>query len=361
MRGWWRGKRSDEKPVAVPNTREVPRIDHLQSLMALVNDSSQPNVNALRTISNVIEPLSFNIKQMGYTLARQLAAALPPSGETTARHVGLLSSLSTQAAIESDWVRHWCNELQIAVLYHRKVWELCYVLQAVHETGFLRSGMRGLGFGCGSEPLPSYFAAQGVSILATDLPAEEAVGRGWLETGQHATDADIAHMSHLVDRETFDQQVRMRPVDMNAIPADIRDYDFCWSICALEHLGSLELGANFIVNAMDTLRPGGVAVHTTEYNIRADGPTIDNWPSVAFQRKHLEAVADRLRRSGHRVAPFDFALGDGPLDKFVDIPPYSYDLPAEMNAWLGESAHLKLTFDGLVVTCVGLVVQKRED
>jgi SAM-dependent methyltransferase len=331
----------------------------LRALLRPVNGRSQPNLNELRLVANAIDPLSLSIKQMGYSLAQQLAAALPRPAETHARHVGLSSSLSTQAAIESDWVAHWCRELGIATIYHRKIWELCFALQAIYEAGFLREGMRGLGFGCGTEPLPSYFAGHGIAVTATDLAPDRAAENGWVHSHQHATAPEQAFMPHLVSRADFDRLVGMRYVDMNHVPDDLADYDFCWSICALEHLGSIELGLRFIENSVATLKPGGLAVHTTEYNIRHDGPTIDNWPSVAFQRRHLEEVADRLRTQGHEVAPFDFALGDGPLDRFVDLPPHVHDLPEELARWVGPPAHLKVAFDGLIVTCAGLVIRKR--
>ncbi len=331
---------------------------NLHTLMEVMGPHSQPNINALRQLANSIEPLSLNIKQMGYSLARQLAAALPPSGPTEARMVGMKGSISTQAAIESDWAAHWCAELKIPVVFHRKVWEYCFVMQCLYEADMLQPGRRGLGFGCGEEPTPSYFASKGIDVTATDLPPEMAAGTGWVDTGQHMSALDKVYHGHLCERDLFDRHVSLEYVDMNAIPATLRGYDFCWSICALEHLGSIEKGLAFIENTLETLRPGGVSVHTTEFNIRDDGPTIDNWSSVAFQRKHMEAISERLRAKGHIVTPFDYALGDKPLDKFVDLPPWPHDLPPDMRAWLGEGLHLKLAFDGVIVTCIGLKVEK---
>jgi hypothetical protein len=107
-----------------------------------------------------------------------------------------------------------------------------------------------------------------------------------------------------------------------------------------------------------TLKPGGIAIHTTELNINASGQTIDNWPTVLFQRRHFEELAARLTAQGHAVAPLDFSLGDKPMDRFVDLPPWPHDLPPEMNAWLGSPAHLKLSVDGFVSTCFGIVVKR---
>lgn len=336
------------------------RIDHerLRQLMSLVNPASQPNINALATIAREIEPLSLSIKQFGYSLARQLAQAVPPPVNTQPRHVGLHSKLSVQADIESDWAAHWCEVMGTPIIYHRKLWELCFVLQALYEGDVIRHGARALGFGCGTEIIPSYLAARGVSVTATDLPIDDASSLGWVATNQHTEHLDQAFHPHLVGRDQFDALVSLRYVDMNAIPDDLAGYDFCWSICALEHLGSIQQGLDFIANSLKTLVPGGISVHTTEFNIRGDGPTIDNWPTVLFQRQHFVELAERLTAEGHSVAPFDFSLGSQPMDRFVDVPPWQHQLPADMNAWLGDSAHLKLSVDGFVSTCFGIIVKR---
>jgi len=332
--------------------------ERLTELMALLRPDARPNLNELRRVANAIEPLALNIKQFGYSLARQMAAALPPRERTEARRVGVPNSLSTQAAIESDWVAHWCRELAIPIVFHRQIWELCFVLQALHDRDHIRPGARGLGFGCGTELLPSYLAAQGVSLTVTDQAPERAKRSGWAASGQYALAAEQAFMPHLVDRATFDRQVEIRHVDMNAIPADLQGYDFCWSICALEHLGSIENGLRFVENSLATLRPGGLSVHTTQLNIRDDGPTIDNWPCVAFQRRHMDKLIAKLRAKGHKITPIDYSLGTGPLDRFIDLPPHPHEMPENMAAWMGPPAHLKVALDGLIVTCIGFAVEK---
>jgi SAM-dependent methyltransferase len=263
-----------------------------------------------------------------------------------------------QVDMESDWVAHWCAQLHVPVVFHRKLWELAYLLQALHENGQLVPGARGLGFGCGEEPMPSYFAARGIAVTVTDLAADQAQSAGWAATSQLASSTDQAFRAYLVDRGTFDRLVEFRNVDMNAIPADLTGYDFCWSICALEHLGSIERGLAFIEKAMATLRPGGLAIHTTELDIDPAGPTMDNWPTVLFKREHFVALADRLTAAGHQVAPLDFDIGDKPMDRFIDLPPWSHDLPAEYQKWHGQGAHLKVATDGLIATCFGLVIRK---
>lgn len=320
---------------------------------------SRPQRNALNWRTKDAENLALNVKLFGYELARQLADALPLRTGLAATHVGLTCKPSTQRDIASDWAAFWCSELKIPVVFHRKLWELAYVLQALYENGHLEAGRRGLGFGCGEEALPSYFAARGMAITMTDLPPGDRASSGWVATGQHAGSAERAFQPHLVGRTDFERNVSLRHVDMNKIPADLRDYDFCWSMCALEHLGSIEKGLAFIENAMETLRPGGLAVHTTEFNFLSDEETVDNSPTVLFQRKHFIEIAARLRARRHKPAELDFDIGGGPLDKFIDVPPFFIDWPDHVRRAWGERAdHIKVSVDGFASTCFGLIVAK---
>lgn len=331
----------------------------LKLLLSLVNDQGHPNLNALNDVVKDVRLIELNIKAFGYELARRLAKALPVRTDTIARRVGLQSKASTQDDIESDWAAHWAGQLGTPVIFHRKVWELAYVLQAIYEHGYLHAAARGLGFGCGMEPVPSYLASQGVAVTVTDLPHEEAEKKGWIATNQHLQARDSIFFPHLVERADFDRLVHVETADMNDIPDHLVDYDFCWSMCAIEHLGSIDKGLAFIENSLRTLKPGGLSVHTMEFNVENEGPTIDNWPTVLFQKRHLEAVAGRLRAQGHEVAELNYGLGDRPMDKFIDLPPWNYDLPVDFQKFISEPLHLKLGIDGFVATCFGLIVKKR--
>ncbi|WCM28042.1 hypothetical protein NDN01_03695 [Sphingomonas sp. QA11] len=328
-------------------------------MLVLVTKDAKPNLNQLAVAAKNIRILELNVKAFGYEMARRLSEALPIPDDTAPRIVALASKPCVQADLESDWAAHWARELRCPVLYHRKLWEYLYVLQAIYEHGHIRPGVRGLGFGCGAEPLPSYLASKAVAVTATDQSLEIAKATGWASSNQHLGTAAGAHQPHLVPQRVFEQFVSFRTVDMNAIPGDLVGYDFCWSICALEHLGSIEKGLAFIEASLATLRPRGLAVHTLEFNIEADGPTIDNWPTVLFQRKHIERLTEKLTREGHEVAALSFDCGAAPMDRFVDLPPWSHDLPVDHAYPLGEPRHLKLAIDGFIATSFGLIIRKR--
>src|SRR5690606_19636013 len=116
------------------------------------------------------------------------------------------------------------------------------------------------------EPIPSFLTSLGVSVTITDQAPANAERQGWMQTDQFTGSLDSVFRGDLVDRLTFNELAELRYVDMNAIDNDISGYDFCWSICAYEHLGSIKKGQDFVVNAMKVLKPGGIAVHTTEFN-----------------------------------------------------------------------------------------------
>ncbi|MBO1064033.1 class I SAM-dependent methyltransferase [Dolichospermum flos-aquae UHCC 0037] len=202
----------------------------------------------------------------------------------------------------------------------------------------------------------------GWKITVTDLHPDQVKGMGWMETDQHTDMLEQVFYPDIVNQDTFKENVSLKYVDMNDIPDELHNkYDFCWSVCALEHLGSINKGLDFIENSLKVLKPGGIAVHTTEYNYTNEPETIDNWPTVIFQNRHFEEIAKRLKNQGYQVAELDFNVGNKPLDRFIDIPPYSVGEGwLSKDTWndINQGGHLKLTVDGYPCTCFGLIIRK---
>lgn len=256
-----------------------------------------------------------------------------------------VSQACTQSQFSEAAYQYWCSAIAEVPRTHRKQWEFCYILQALARAGMLAPGLRGLGFGVGAEPLAAVFAARGVHILATDLEPDRAQQQGWVETAQHAFGKAGLNDRALCDPAAFDRLVDFRFMDMNAIDHDLRDFDFCWSACALEHLGSIQHGLNFIEQSIACLKPGGIAVHTTELNCSSDTDTLDHASTVLFRKRDFMALAHRLQSRGHKIE-LNFDLGDGTLDTYIDLPPYS------------PQNHLKLQIQTWVTTSFGLIVRK---
>lgn len=262
----------------------------------------------------------------------------------------LISSLCTEAALASDEAQAWGAKFGEKPRHmHRKIWEWYFICQALEERGMLQSGKRGLGFAVGQEPLTAMFASKGARIIATDLALEEAQSAGWVSTGQHAGSIQALNARKICDPKEFERLVEFKVADMNDIPSEFNgQFDFVWSSCALEHLGGLEKGMQYVYSAMNCLKPGGWAIHTTEYNVSSNTDTIDRGATVLYRKRDIEEVVARLREQGHKV-DLDLQPGTGKLDQIIDVPPYK------------QLTHLKLQIENYVVTSVGLIIQKKKN
>jgi len=333
-------------------------IDAISQRLASPTDAEgRPHLDplslALRELPNTV----LSMKALAAALARQQAARLPDMPPPAApRRIGLTSRICRQADLELPWMAHWRQVLGLSLTYHRKPWEHGFILQALWEAGMLAPGRRGLGFAVGQEPLPSVLAARGVEVVATDLDAADARAAAWAATRQNAARLEDLHHPRLVDRATFLARCSFRAVDMNEVPADLAGgFDFVWSSCSFEHLGSIERGLAFVEATMARLKPGGIAVHTTEYRFSEDGPKLDNWPCVAFSRRDIETLAGRLAARGHRLLPIEETPGRLPLDGYIDTAPYAPD-PGRGLA-VPAPPHLRVSVEGIPATSLGIIVR----
>lgn len=240
------------------------------------------------------------------------------------------------------WFAARARELGRPVSVHRKLWEFCTIAQGGLEHGL--AGARALGFGVGLEPLAAWFAARGATVVATDRPDET---EEWDATKQHAVGAAQLRAPAVCPDADFDARVTFRAVDMNAIPDDLcrGDFDVTWSAGSFEHIGGIDAGLDFYCRQMACLRPGGVAVHTTEFNLLSYRPTLDSPNLCLFRVQELQVLAERLAAQGDRLLPLDLASGTEPDDLWVDSPPY-------------RIPHLKLAIGAHTTTSVLLVARR---
>lgn len=261
---------------------------------------------------------------------------------------GRISELCKAKDIGADWYKRWCIEMNEEPKFHRKQWEFVYIMQALWERGCISKGSKGLVFAAGSEPGPSIFANYGCDILATDIFPEKGKKMGWTDADQLCFGIESLNKRGLCSEETLQKHITYRAVDMNHIPADVRGYDFNWSSCSFEHLGSIEKGLIFLKEQLKTLKPGGWAVHTTEFNISSDHKTTETGDTVIFRHRDIEKIIQELRKEGHFVEEVDYSLGCLPEDYMIDYIPHQ------------QKVHLKLQLDEYVVTSIGLIIQKRK-
>lgn len=229
---------------------------------------------------------------------------------------------------------------------HRKVWEFVYVLRAAEQHGVLRSDRRAVGFGVGREPIPAALASCGLTVLATDLHDSDDHSQAWATTGQHLSDIQALSNPDVVADDVLERNVAVRYVDMNAVPDDLGLFDLVWSCCALEHLGSPDLGLQFVLRTLELLRPGGVSVHTTELELTRRPDTADYGNLAVYRTVDLDGLAHEVRRRGFEVDTNWHVSMEMPADRWISVPPYD------------DPAHLKLTIGDSVSTSVGFLVRR---
>ena len=141
----------------------------------------------------------------------------------------------------------------------------------------------------------------------------------------------------------FSDLVSYRTVDMNAVPNDLSGFDFCWSACCFEHLGSLRRAAEFVIESVEAVSrpaaspftpPSSTCRRTPRRSDRLDCRSIDT------------TISPLSSPSSNSVAPLTIAPDAHVLDHFVDLPPDHGDL------------YPKLELAGYATTSVGLVITK---
>lgn len=239
------------------------------------------------------------------------------------------------------------KSIDIPWMLHRKYWEFAYIGEMLRRVGVLRPGARGLGFGCGTEPLPALFAKLGCTIVATDAPVG-ANPLDWSNGNQWSSQVQDLFKPTIIDEVTFRERVTFEPCDMNAISPHLNGFDFNWSACCFEHLGGIREGLDFIINNVEsTLKIGGYACHTTEYNLSSDDKTLEMPGLSIFRRRDMEQLVGELRARGHEVASIRVPIGATPIDYHVDLPPFA-----------NGGTHIKLMLAEYVCTSIGLIVRR---
>jgi SAM-dependent methyltransferase len=266
----------------------------------------------------------------------------------------LSSSICRYDHFESEWYSRAREALRLPPFGPnwqygwRKAWEWAAIYETLAARGMLVEGKSGIGFAVGTEMLPSVFASRGVSILASDLELSQS-NEAWTETDQHAGSIEALFKPDYVDRSSFDRLVKFQPVDMNDLSAlPSAAFDFAWSSCAFEHIGNVDDGLNFVVNAMRLLKPGGVAVHTTEFDVSSNDVSCSIPHASVYRRQDIERLDYMLRPIQCGLEYIDYNPGHHANDLNYDRPPFM----------TGAHPHIKLEFLGHVVTSILLIVRK---
>lgn len=263
------------------------------------------------------------------------------------------SKLCVNRDFQTDYYEHWIEKLKAPTMINRKFWEWVVMSQALNERGFLKAGKKGMGFAVGNEPLPSAFASLGCEIVATDQNYDIPEAKEhWATTDQLCRGKQALNEKQICPPETFDKLVSFREVDMNNIPEDLKqgEFDFIWSSCAFEQIGSIEHGLRFVKESLKCLKPGGMAIHTTEFNCSSNEGTLNTDNLVFFRHRDIQRLISELTAEGYRVEPPDYWMGDS-----------KYDLTPMKDLSTPWAPHLKIELGGYIATSLLLIVHKPQE
>ena len=242
----------------------------------------------------------------------------------------------------------------------RKQWEYGFIAYHINQHGACKPGKRGLVFAAGQERMVSYFANLGCDIVATDLHRDDAASGAWANTAQHSTDAvsGLYYAEIMADKAAYEKRVSFKPLNMNFLPSATEElggkFDFIWSTCSIEHVGSISLGQRVVLNSLQLLKPGGIAVHTVEFNVASLTTTTEERMTSIWRKSDMERLSQDVERLGYQMYPLRWEAGDMQFDLNPDEPPY-------VNPPLRNANHLKLFLYGYISTSYAFVIVKPLD
>lgn len=182
--------------------------------------------------------------------------------------------------------------------FHRKVWEFNQTLYGLRKLGRLTPGSVALGIGCGHEELMYFLANRIARVVATDLYEGSYLG------GE--SDADVLeHPAKYAPFNFREDHLEVRRMNGLALDAADGSFDFAFCLSSIEHFGTVRDKRQAFREMFRVLKPGGVAVVTTEVvlnrlgrgaqyfplrtllSLVADaGFTLDRAPDLRVEREH---------------------------------------------------------------------------
>jgi SAM-dependent methyltransferase len=190
------------------------------------------------------------------------------------------------------------SELRELPRFHRKQWEFAMILRALRAQGVLREGRSGLSMGGGRERLLYAVARHVDRLVVTDL---YDAASDWEDARTDDPDDFVkAQTPFPVDPERIDA----RRMDMRELRFGPGSFDFCYSSCAIEHIGGRDDFLGHLREVHRVLKEGGLYVLTTEFHYGPD--TIELPGNYLFSGGYL---SDLFADSPFAVAPvFDARL-----------------------------------------------------
>ena len=243
------------------------------------------------------------------------------------------------------------EELEELPRFHRKQWEFALILRALAELGLLSDDRVGLSMGGGRERLLYAVARRVGRLVVTDLYDPKT-------TWESARTGDPGRF--VMEGKPFpvdDARLTALRMDMRSLDFPDECFDFCYSACAIEHIGVREDFLRHLNEAYRVLKDRGVYVLTTEFHY---GPEVIEHPqNFLFSADYLR---DLLMATDFTPEP-EFDARIAPHKANFPVPP---DLEALCladdgqlsNFLLREFTHVQLLRGGHAHSSASLLLRK---
>lgn len=197
----------------------------------------------------------------------------------------------------------------------RKDWEFAQAVYGLRRLGCLAPEAEALGIGSGHEPILFFLARRLARVVATDIYAGDF--------GAHEADARMLTQPDLFAPHAYPaERLEVRRMDARSIDYASESFDVVFSFSSIEHFGSRPAQRRCLAEIGRVLRPGGIAIVTTEIILNRWG-----WHGEYFRPATL--LGRLLPESGLHLAGggFDFSTGEETLAAVVRIPEERERLP----------------------------------
>ena len=254
------------------------------------------------------------------------------------------------------------DELREIPRFHRKQWEFVQIFRALRDAGVLAPDRIGLSMGAGRERVLYAIASHVAKLTVTDLYRS---GTTW---DCAETDDPEAWVKSDMPIPCDPDRIAVDTMDMTSLRFPEGTFDFCYSSCAIEHIGGREAFLRHLNEVARVLRPGGVYVFTTEMAYQHD--TCENPGNYLFSPGYLsDLIADsdlaaetafdasiwphqvnypRPANIARMLSPGDGALQDAFVDQYAHLQLLQGNIPFTSGLLCARkrAGRLPIVFDG---------------
>jgi SAM-dependent methyltransferase len=231
---------------------------------------------------------------------------------------------------------------------HRKDWEWALGIIAMRRFGKLNEKSTAIGVGSGREAILYYLANKVKHVYATDLYKV----RNWMEAAPSDFPENPKKYAPFPYKEDALTVLRM---DGTKLEFPSESFDIAFSFSSIEHFGGGKnhSGALRSVKEIErVLKPGGLAVITTEYIINDK-----EHPEFFNKRTIYSDLIDKLERL-KLVEPLDLRITTKTLDTVIDYSSIGVSWNNINNDYKRTHPHIVLRIKNILFTSIMLVFQK---